>query len=122
MHESPNKQRRFSYDDVFAGMCMMEEIVESNMPEASHPWQAYREAHGTMALRDAVIEKLIKPCNARWERTQNEMAEAIKNAPTREAAMVVPDPGSFDYEFVPFWLRECVDWSDISNGPRVRGA
>ena len=29
------------------------------------------------------------------------------------------EPGSFDYEFLPFWLRACVDWSDISD-VRVR--
>lgn len=113
---------RFSYDDVFAGMCIMEEIVEPQLRDAPDPWMPYRDTHGIMALRDAVIERLVKPCNARWTKAQAEMSDATRLAPTWEAAMAVPDPGSFDYEFVPFWLRECVDWSDINNGPRVKGS
>ncbi len=122
MIESSNKQWRFSYDDAFAGMCIMEEIVYPSLRDAPQPWEPYRETWGVTAVRDAVIEKLVKACNARWDKIQAEMSEAIRRAPTREEAMKVPDPGSFDYEFVPFWLRECVDWSDISNGPRVRGS
>jgi len=42
----------------------------------------------------------------------------------QEFEQVLPYPddlGSFDWEFVPFWLRTCVDWSDLDK-PRVRGA
>lgn len=108
--------KTFTYDQVYAAMCIMEEIADPTLSDAGEPWEAFREAHGIHQLRDEVIHKLATPCDADWERTYKAYeASCNDDADAR-------DPGSFDYEFVPAWLRLKVDWSDVANGPRVRGS
>ena len=124
---------RFSYDHIFAAMCIMEEIADPQLHEAGQPWVAYREQVGTNQLRDDIIERLAGPCDAAWGRASARYdQDDVAHTDTCEAgggtgictcgASRAADPGSFDYEFVPFWLRECVDWSNLETGPRVRGS
>lgn len=133
-HLSPAERakRVFSYDDMFAAMCIMEEIADTNMPDASQPWEPHRQMWGIGGLRDFVIDQLATACDKAWDRAQERYDEASNtHTDACEAgggtgictctARETPDPGSFDYEFVPFWLRECVDWSDTNSPPRVRG-
>ena len=54
-----------------------------------------------------------QPTSSEWEAFRVQYAKDHEPEPI--------DPGSFDWEFVPFWLRTCVDWSDLDK-PRVRGA
>ena len=100
-------ERIYSYDEVHAAMCIMEEIASPGNPEEPQPWVPYREQWGVDGLRDAVITKLAGACDRAWSR-----ANANPDQPD--------DPGSFDYEFVPIWLRLCVDWS--GDHPQVRGS
>lgn len=124
----------YSYNHVHTCMCIIEEMVEPNL--AGEPWKDYRDQWGVNGLRDVVIEKLAHACNtawldayARYEQEDSDWRELKRlHAPVKieayrtwEKANPQPkDPGSFDYEFVPFWLRTCVDWSGAH--PRVRGA
>lgn len=131
--QAQNEQPRFSYDDMFAAMCIMEEIADPQMSDAGTPWAEYRERVGTNELRGVIIDRLAGPCDAAWDRAQKRYEEHLDSHTddceasggtgvcTCEASRA-QDPGSFDYEFVPFWLRECVDWSDLTAGPRVRGS
>lgn len=90
--------------------CIIEQLVDPVQgPSFVPPWQAWRDMNGIAELR-AVALDLVEPCNADWERAYK-LYEAGK----------VEDPGSFDYEFVPFWLSQKVDWSDLRGKPRVRG-
>lgn len=124
-------QPRFSYDHMFAAMCIMEEIADPQMSDAGTPWQEFRDTHGINHIRNEVIETLAVACDAAWQRAYARHEEAFKQWESatehgKYESGAVPgdppnDPGSFDYEFVPFWLRECVDWSDLTVGPRVRG-
>lgn len=107
-------ERAYTYDHIDAAMCIWEEITNPSLAEAEQPWNDYREKWGTAGLRDCVITKLAWPCHEAWERAQHRY-EAAMQATGEE----VPDPGSFDWEFVPLWIRECVDWS--GEHPRVRG-
>lgn len=120
-------------DEVFAAMCIMDEIADPHMPDAARPWQEVREMHGINELRRVIGERLAKPCNAAWDRAWKRF-EAGNDNPHRDDCQITnidpttctcganPDPGSFDVDFVPVWLRECVDWSDPRDGPRVRGS
>ena len=112
---------RFSYDHVHACLCIMEELIDPVASDMPRPWETYRDNNGVNALRDVVIHQLAKPCLAAWNRAYRDFETVVHNAPTREAASRTPDPGSFDYDFVPIWLRHCVDWS-VPNNPRVRGS
>lgn len=121
----------YTYDHVFAAMCIMEEIaspVEPNMPT---PWRDYRDQVGINQLREVIIERLAGPCDDAWERACDRAEAGVEeHADDCEATATTGvctcgahqklDPGAFDYEFVPFWLRMCVDWSDTLNGPKVR--
>lgn len=106
-------ERIWDFDGVFAAMCIIEEIADPVLRDAGSPWAETREQNGINQLRHWIIENLAEPCNAAWERAYKlyEDDETDK----------VPDPGGFDYDFVPVWLRTAVDWSDPHNGPRVRG-
>lgn len=105
-------ERVFSYDDTFAAMCLIEEVIDPNLGDAGAPWEAYRETWGINGLRDVIINQLANACDQAWNKAQA----------AQEADPELPDIGSFDYEFVPRWIRLNVDWSDLNNGPRVRGA
>lgn len=127
----------YDYNHVHTCLCLIEEMVAPNL--AGEPWQDYRDQWGINGLRDVVIEKLAGACNTAWSeayaRYEQEMERHRGNLKTWEYdhafAMQVSgdlpekpeepkEPGSFDYEFVPFWLRTCVDWS--GNHPRVKGS
>lgn len=118
----------YDYDHVFSCLCLIEEIVAPNL--SGEPWQAYRDQWGISGVRDLVIEKLAGACTEAWlvayeryEKADATYREAKKNFPVADDFPGMPpqpdDPGSFDYEFVPFWLRTCVDWS--GNHPRIKG-
>ena len=126
-------ERVYSFDETYAAMCIWEEIVNPVMPDAPRPWEPHRDQWwGTAGLRDAVITRLAGPCDQAWDRAQERFIQDLddKHDDSCEAgggtgvctcdAGSAADPGAFDWEFVPVWLRECVDWSDVVAGPRVR--
>ena len=130
--------RSYSYDETYAAMCLWEEIVSSSLPDAPHPWEAHRDQWGAAWLREEVLNRLAGACDRAWNRVLAQYDEALERhhemAPARDTPLtgaggdrwrahedVRPQaPGDFDWEFVPVWLRECVDWSDVDEGPRVR--
>lgn len=133
-------ERIYSYNEMFAAMCIMEEIRTTSLPDASQPWEAFWDAQGINHLRHVVIERLALECDQAWHRA-NDLHEAawaqwdservvqqqleLPGAPHDRRWLVhnpPPEyPGAFDYDFVPTWLRLRVDWSDPVGGPRVRG-
>jgi len=78
-------------DEAEAAMCIWEEILslkERNMQVSRH-----FEQGGTAAIRLFALS-LAKPCHLAWER-------AVKDAGYDDA---------FDWEFVPDWISENVNW------------
>lgn len=114
-----SRQVRFSYDHMFAAMCIMEEIADPQLPDAGQPWNEMRQSCGINDLREVVIERLAIPCNDAWMKVWDAYNRIDEPGC---APNTTQDPGSFDYEFVPTWLRLNVDWSDNEAGPRVRGS
>jgi len=123
-------EKIYNYVEVYAAMCLWEEIVSSSSNMAGEPWLGVREAVGTTELRGMVIG-MASACNAAWERAHAayEAADASwRHRRSVRGAQGTPflDPrpqnlGSFAWGFVPTWLRMAVDWSDHTNGPRVLG-
>lgn len=89
----------YTRDTVFAALCIMEEMIDPVTDTMPKPWADYRDQSGACEMRDLVIE-LAPHCDAAWQK-----------AYTRYEAGKTDDPGSLDYEFVPVWLRHCVDWT-----------
>ena len=125
-HTDPeSNHERFTYDDMYAAMSIIEEIIRPVLADAGAPWTQFREAHGIGAVRDVVIEMLAGSCDRAWtkayaayESACEEYSIALAESGDGTTTVQEPrDPGSFDYGFVPFWLRQCVDWSEC--GPRV---
>lgn len=118
----PQTNTVFAYDCAFAAMCIMEEIASPVLSDAGDPWQDYRDQVGINQLRDDILRVLAQPCDNAWTKAYNSYELNMNtwrlNGSPPDAQPV--DPGDFDYQFVPFWLRTCVDWSDVQNGPRVR--
>lgn len=122
----------FSYDAAYAAMCMWEEIASPVLNDAGEPWQEMREQIGSAELRSRVFTYLGKACDEAWTRTyRNYQVEwNVWNVRRQEEEVAgrpffdeePREPGCFDYEFVPFWMRNCVDWSDAHTGPRVKGS
>jgi hypothetical protein len=124
--------RTYSYDEMHAALCIFEEMVSPNLADAGNPWEDFRRQHGVNALRDLVINDLATPCNEAWDRaykryeaadeawvTERAKEQAIEKWRFWEKNNPRPtEPGSFDYEFVPVWIRECVDWSLSQPQPR----
>lgn len=131
MSSAYDTTKTFSYDEAYAAMCMWEEINAPALISAPRPWNAMREEIGTADLRGVVLG-LGAACDAAWERTYSKFEADCRSWEHRKAECEVKgepffddgptDPGDFGWEFVPFWLRNCVDWSDIQNGPRVKGS
>ena len=119
--------RVWSFDEVFTVACIIEEMIDPS-GDRTRPWQAYRDHYGISQLRDLVITTLAHAADQAWTRANDlhEQAFAQWQLDCDRIKQVGGDlpgqpvePGSFDYEFLPFWLRACVDWSDISD-VRVR--
>lgn len=122
-------ERIYSFDAVFSAMCIMEEIASPTM--VNRPWEDLRSDFGVTQLRVWIIKDLAEACDDAWDRSferyqveygiwnQRRLEHEVACEPFFDDAP--DDTGSFDYEFVPFWLRECVDWSSNA-GPRVRGS
>lgn len=108
-------ERAYTYDHVHAALCIIEEMIDPQLKDGERPWEEYRDQWGINGLRDVVIEKLAWPCHEAWERAW----ERYGSTPTELQPGQTFDPGSFDYDFVPLWIRECVDWS--GERPRIRG-
>jgi len=85
----------YSWDHVHAAMCIWEEMVTTT----DGAWEATRENVGTVQMRAWVITILAPAAEAAWE------------AASSRAEAEDYDPGSYDWDFVPIWLRMCVDWS-----------
>jgi hypothetical protein len=100
-------ERLYTHDEFLAGLCIIEEMMAPTLPDAPKPWLPYQEQWGVYGLRDLVMD-LAEPCNQAWDRA----------CARRDAAG--EDPGSFDWDFIPIWLRECVDWSLDTPQPRVQ--
>jgi hypothetical protein len=118
----------YSYDIADAAMCIWEEMVSPSLN--LEPWKDYKEQGGAAGLRDVVLTKLASACHDAWcraleryEKTEEghtDDCEAGGGTGVCTCNMAERnDPGAFDWEFVPFWLTNCVDWS--GEHPRVRG-
>ncbi len=106
--------RMFTAEQMHVYACIIEQLVDPIQgPRWDAPWQNWRDQNGINELREAAME-LIDPCDADWER-------AYANYENPPEGTTVADPGSFDYDFVPFWLSNKVDWSDPTAAPRIRG-
>ncbi len=105
-------------DDAFAAMCMIEEMVDpiGQLPDAPNPWTDWRDQVGINELREFVITTLAPAVNAAWDKAY----AAYEAAVSAEVAAAQFDPGAFDYDFIPSWLRVAVKWDDPA-GPRVLG-
>ena len=121
-----------SHDAAYAALCMWEEIIQPNLPDAPQPWSEMRDQIGHAELHSAVLA-LGEACNKAWSRAHEahqtawEAWEAKRRKHEDEGKpfldKVPPDTSvSFDWDFVPSWMRLAVDWSDLDNGPRVRGS
>ena len=89
-------QQTFSSDVAYSAMCLWEAILE-RINDTGAPWYQFKVNNGTATLRDAVLG-LAPACDAAW----CELSEDQQD-----------DAGAFDWEFVPTWLANSVDW----NGP-----
>jgi len=66
-HTDPeSNHERFTYDDMYAAMSIIEEIIRPVLADAGAPWTQFREAHGIGAVRDVVIEMLAGSCDRAW--------------------------------------------------------
>lgn len=102
-------QQTYSHDVVFAALCIMEELLDpmaSNMPQ---PWVRFWSDNGVNEIRSLALE-LAPHADAAW-------AAAYARFEQQESGEA-EDPGSFDYDFIPVWLRNCVNWD--ADRPRVR--
>jgi hypothetical protein len=81
-----------------AALCVWEEIAAT----PNGPWEAYREAHGTPALRHLVMA-LAPKLLAHWDAlTEQEREEQIP----------------YDWEYCARWPRLALDWDE--HGAEVR--
>ena len=116
-------------DAAYAALCVWEEMTNPTLAGAPEPWVEMRERIGMAELRGKVLD-LGAACDATWTRTyaNHDIACAIWRQRQQEhEARGVPffdgppaEPGAFDWEFVPFWIRNCVDWT--GDEPRVKGS
>jgi len=83
------RAKTYTHDNMWDVMCLWEEIVD----DMDGPWKDMWEANGTMELRSMVIT-LVEPCAIGFAMRQKLGHEE-----------------SFDWEWVPTFLREWVDWS-----------
>jgi hypothetical protein len=121
----------YTLDHAHAAMCLWEEIIDPTLKDAGAPWAALREQVGSAELRHMVLQRLAVACADAWQRADAAHDAAYTTWAARKAECErmdipfydAPPVGcdGFDYEFVPFWIRNCVDWSDVLNGPRVLG-
>lgn len=96
--------------------CIIEELVAPTYQgETVPPWNEWRDQNGINELREAAMA-FVEPCDADWSRAYA-LYEESQSLPGP-----IAEPGSFDYEFVPLWLRTKVDWSDAMQAPRLLGA
>ena len=106
-------QQTYSHDVVFSALCIMEELLNSVLGEdAPHPWSSYWEQNGVNEMRELTLE-LAPHADAAWQ-----VAYACFEAQCKQPGVDMSDPGSFDYDFIPVWLRHCVDWD--ADRPCVR--
>ena len=123
-------QRVYSFDETYAAMCIWEEMCTPTLSDAGMPWQDLIEGSGTGQMRHWIIEDLANACDTAWDRA-SQLREAefsawmvrkqeheVRGEPFEEPRP--NDPGSFDWDFVPVWLRTAVDWS--GDAPRVLGS
>lgn len=105
----------FTRDEMHSAMCIIEELIDPVAgPSSSKPWQEFRDMNGINELRCVAID-LVRPCMADW----NTACHAFEQVePTLHPEK---DPGSFDYDFVPFWLRNALDWPTNGEPPIIRG-
>lgn len=119
----------YTYDAAWAAMCMWEETFTC-ASDAHQPWKEMREQHGYAEFRTMVLG-LGQACSDAFERAYAFYEQAERTWQTRRQQCEVAgepfldeqpqEPGSFDWEFVPTWMRIGIDWSDIHGGPRVLG-
>lgn len=119
----------YTKDAAYAAMCLWEEIVAPELPDAGAPWADMRESLGTAEFRSTILD-LGEACDAAWMRAWERFEESMRSWRFRKAdceAKGIPfldeppdEPGGFDWEFVPTWIRLCVDWTGTT--PRVKGS
>ena len=120
----------YTYDAAWAAMCMWEEVCAPQSHESPTPWKNMLDQHGTAEVRTMVLG-LGQACSDAFEKAYAFYEQAYRTWGTRRQQCEVEgtpfldeqpqEPGSFDWEFVPTWMRIGVDWSDVHNGPRVLG-
>ena len=125
-------KRIYESDAVMAAVCLWEEIVESaHNPDATQPWEPFRQDHGTFELREVVINHLAEACDRAWSQAHALYEQACRAWETRRLDAEVrgavfleeepTEPGVFDWEFIPAWIRVAVDWEHESGWPTVIG-
>lgn len=90
-------------DVAYAAMCIIEEMIHSRSPDMPQPWNPYWDQVGVNEMRFLVIDELAAHADAAWCKAYDAFCNAA-------GMHDVADPGSFDYDFVPIWVRHCVDW------------
>ncbi len=97
----------YSHDTLFASLCIMEEMIDSRLKDAPTPWRPYWDQVGVNEMRDVAIE-LAPHADAAWKSAYARYENARTDDPDAQ------DPGSFDYDFIPVWLRHCVVWPETA--------
>jgi hypothetical protein len=86
---------------AYASLCVWEAMLEG-LGNDGCKWRARRANVGIAVLREDALA-LAPACEAAWASLSDDEQEAF---------------GCFDFEFVPYWLNDCVEWS-ARNGPSV---
>lgn len=86
---------------AYGSLCIWEAMLEG-LAKPGCPWLGRRAGTGIAALREDALA-LAPACEAAWNALGDEGQDHY--AP-------------FDWEFVPYWLNECVAWS-VQTDPKV---
>ena len=101
----------YSHDVVFAALAVFEEMLDPMARDMPQPWAKFWSDNGINEIRSLVLE-LAPHADAAWSAAYARFEEQCRQPGE------VQDPGSFDYDFIPVWLRHCVDWD--ADRPCVR--
>lgn len=84
---------------AWVACCVWECFIEEEAP-----WTAWRAENGAIALREVACDLAVTAEHVWISLTNTER----------------DDGPFFDWEWIPMWLRMCVDWSDLTQHPKVK--